>query len=359
LGRAVTCWSARWEPSFEAELARIYERARTIEEVNAEIRALREKVAEERKRFEETRSRTIGIIEQRFDEDVQQVFRLRRDAVPGSLAELDRDLSHVVLEFLRAKQIAFTQKDGVVEVSAGPKFPEGVTVAIGAVEGHTSLHLGHPLVATAVDDARQYTGGGAVAAKLKAPAKSGRLRLLKASFDGFERVELIIPVVAFADGQVLEQAAALELLAQELKDAKAPAQRVDDATMQDAQDQALFVLQTDVDSAEHRRFEAASLQAERFLDDRLLVLRKRKRTIEDRIDSAERRREGAVGSEARTDAEHALKTATRDLELVDGRIAKLQQRDDQRYRTYLEHIQKRRYSPPRIEVLVDVDVVFT
>ncbi|MBM4777535.1 MAG: DEAD/DEAH box helicase family protein [Archangiaceae bacterium] len=344
---------------FEAELARIYERARTIEEVNAEIRALREKVAEERKRFEETRSRTIGIIEQRFDEDVQHVFRLRRDAVPGSLAELDRDLSRVVLEFLRARQIAFTQKDGVVEIPAGPKFPEGVTVAIGSVEGHTSLHLGHPLVASAVEDARQYTGGGAVSVKLKAPAKTGRLRLLKASFDGFERVELVIPVVAFADGQVLEQSAALELLAQDLKDSKPPAQRVDDATMQDAQDQALFVLQADVDQAEHRRFEAASLQAERFLDDRLLVLRKRKRTIEDRIDAAERRREGAVGSEARTDAEHSLKTATRELELVDARIAKLQQRDDQRYRTYLEHIQKRRYSPPRIEILVDVDVVFT
>lgn len=344
---------------FEAELARIYERARTIEEVNAEIRALREKVAEERKRFEETRSRTIGIIEQRFDEDVQHVFRLRRDAVPGSLAELDRDLSRVVLEFLRAKQIAFTEKDGVVEIPAGPKFPEGVTVAIGSVEGHTSLHLGHPLVATAVEDARQYAGGGAVSVKLKAPAKSGRLRLLKASFDGFERVELIIPLVAFADGQVLEQAAAVELLARELKDAKAPAQRVDDATMQDAQEQALFVLQSDVDQAEHRRFEAASLQAERFLDDRLLVLRKRKRAIEDRIDAAERRREGAVGSEARTDAEHSLKTATRELELVDARIAKLQQRDDQRYRTYLEHIQNRRYSPPRIETLVDVDVVFT
>ena len=43
---------------FEAELRRIYDRARTLDEVTAELRALRDKVAEERKRFEEAHART-------------------------------------------------------------------------------------------------------------------------------------------------------------------------------------------------------------------------------------------------------------------------------------------------------------
>ncbi|MDP3237092.1 MAG: SNF2-related protein [Myxococcales bacterium] len=340
----------------EAELTRIYERARTIDEVNAELRALREKVAEERRRFEETRSRTIGVIEQRFDDEVKRVFRLRREAVPESLAELDRELARVVRDFLVATVTPFTEKDGLLEV-------DGVVTAIGASAEHQSLHLAHPLVKKAVEDARRFTGGGAIAVTRKPAwqidATSGRLRLVKASYDGFERVELLIPIVVLPDGELLDPAVANELLRGELRAATPPATRVDEALMLDAQEQALFLLQADVDNAEHRRFEAASLQAERFLDDRLLVLKKTQRLIDARIEKAEQRRDGAIGSEARTDAERVLRAAGTELELVQQKIAKLNARDDHRYQRYLEHIQARRYTAPRVELLVDMDVVFT
>ncbi len=341
---------------FEAELTRIYERARTIDEVNAELRALREKVAEERRRYEETRSRTIGVIEQRFDDEVKRVFRLRRDAVPESLAELDRDLARVVRDFLVASSTPFVEKDGLLEVG-------GVITAIGPSAEHQSLHLAHPLVKQAVEDARRFTGGGAIAVSRKPAwkieATSGRLRLLKASFDGFERVELLIPVVVLPDGQVLESEIAGELLQGELRATLQPSALVDEALMLDAQEQALFLLQAEVDTAEHRRFEAASLQAERFLDDRLLVLKKARRAIEGRIEKAEQRRDGAIGAEARTDAERVLRSAAADLEVVQQKIAKLQVRDDTRYQKYLQHIQARRYTAPRVELLVDMAVVFT
>jgi hypothetical protein len=341
---------------FETELTRIYERARTIEEVHAELRALREKVSEERRRFEETRSRTIGVIEQRFDDEVKQVFRLRRETVSQSLAELDRDLARVVRDFLVARSKPFTEKDGLIE-------HEGVLVAVGPSTEHQSLHLSHPLVKEAVEDARRFRGGGAVALTRKplwkVEATTGRLRLVKASYDGFEQVELLIPVVVLPDGQLVEPSIANEMLRGELRSTSPSATRIDDAVMVDAQEQALFLLQADVDAAEHRRFEAASLQAERFLDDRLLILKKAQRTIEARIEKAQQRREGATGSEARTDAERALREAGSELEVVQAKIAKLQARDDLRYRRYLEHIQARRYTAPRIEILVDMDVVFT
>ncbi len=341
---------------FEAELTRIYERARTIDEVNAELRALREKVAEERRRYEETRSRTIGVIEQRFDDEVKRVFRLRRDAVPESLAELDRDLARVVRDFLVSSSTPFVEKDGLLEVG-------GVITAIGPSAEHQSLHLAHPLVKQAVEDARRFTGGGAIAVNRKPAWKieptSGRLRLLKASFDGFERVELLIPVVVLPDGRVLESEIAGELLQGELRAALQPSALVDEALMLDAQEQALFLLQAEVDTAEHRRFEAASLQAERFLDDRLLVLKKARRAIEGRIEKAEQRRDGAIGAEARIDAERVLRTAAADLEVVQQKIAKLQVRDDTRYQKFLQHIQARRYTAPRVELLVDMAVVFT
>lgn len=355
---------------FEAELTRIYERARTLDEVHAELRALREKVAEERRRFDETRARTIGIIEQRFDEEVQRVFRGHRDAVSTSLAALDRELALVVREWLKARGIAFEEaaagKATLITIPASPLLPEsargGVTVAVGAAPDHQSLHLGHPLVRAAVEDARQFTGRGAIAVTRRTewqlPVGTGRLRLVRAVFDGFERVELIVPIVVGPDGQVLEQPAARALLDEPMNDAQAK-RAIDDAVMDDAQEQTLFLLQTDVDDAEHRRFEAASLQAQRFLDDRLLVLRRQRSEVEQKIEAATQRRDGAIGSEARTTAEHALQAAARDLQAIETKIAKLQTRDDDRYRRFLEHIHGRRYTPPRLDLLVDLDVVFS
>ena len=147
---------------FEAELRRIYDRARTLAEVVSELRSLREKVAEERARFEETHTRTASLIEERFDEGLQRVFRLRGDTVPAALAELDRDLVSVVLGYLGAARLTHEQlASGDVQLlRVAPSFalPEelrgGITAAIGPSKEHTSLHLGHPLVTAAVAAAR-------------------------------------------------------------------------------------------------------------------------------------------------------------------------------------------------------------
>src|ERR1019366_1185157 len=73
----------------EAELRRIYDRARTLDEVTAELQALREKVDENRRRFEETHQRTAGLIENEFDDRVKQAFRAHKSELPGALAAFD------------------------------------------------------------------------------------------------------------------------------------------------------------------------------------------------------------------------------------------------------------------------------
>ncbi|HTX39343.1 MAG TPA: SNF2-related protein, partial [Bryobacteraceae bacterium] len=60
---------------FEGRLRRIYERARTVDDIEAELRRLREEMDDERKRFEQTWARTAGLIDTRFDQRVKQVFR--------------------------------------------------------------------------------------------------------------------------------------------------------------------------------------------------------------------------------------------------------------------------------------------
>jgi len=361
---------------FEAELRRIYDRARTIEEVTAELRALRDKVAEDRARFEETHTRTASLIEERFDEGVQRVFRLRKEEVPAALAELDRDLLSVVLGYLDSSSIAYERLSvgsvQLLRVGPSPALPvdlrNGITAALGESKEHTSLHLNHPLVAAAVTAAR--AAGPAMAATVSLPAsaaeplracrgKRARLRVVKISFNGFEQVELLVPVVVLDNGEVLEPALGEALLKGRLRDsAAAPNQTIDDALLEDATDGILFSIQSSVDAAEHSRFERAQRQAERFVEDRLMVLKKRRRTLVERLEQAQLRRDGAAGSEARTAAERAVVTAQIALDEIEGSVARLEQRDDPTFRTFQDHIQQRRYAPPRVENVFEMDLVF-
>jgi hypothetical protein len=46
------------------------------------------------------------------------------------------------------------------------------------------------------------------------------------------------------------------------------------------------------------------------------------------------------------------------VEGFEARIAQLLAREDERFRRSMTHLETRRYAPPRLEVLFDVDVVF-
>jgi superfamily II DNA or RNA helicase len=360
---------------FESELRRIYERSRTLDEVSAELRALREKVGEERRRFEETHSRTADLIEKRFDEGVQSVFRSHREELPRALEALDRDLVSVVLGYLDAIGVGYkreAQTDGeLLQVAPSPHLPPdlrpGITAAIGASRDHASLHLAHPLVLAAVADARLVGQPRSAVARLPddAPAdlgryagRRGRLRLVKISFDGFEQVELLLPVMVLDNGEAVDPSLGDRLLRGRLTATEVElAPSVTDDALEDATQEILFTVQAQVDAGEQLRFEAALRQAERFIDDRLLVLRKRRRVLAERFEQNRIRRDGAAGSEARTEAEIAVVSAQMAIEEVDGSIDRLERRDDETLRRFEDHIQRRRYTPPRVERVFDMELV--
>jgi adenine-specific DNA-methyltransferase len=358
----------------EAELCRIYERARTQADVTMELRALRDKVAEERKRFEDTHSRTADLIEQSFDEDVRQVFRHHQQAVPAALAELDRDLSLLVRSYLERRgvryELAAHAEGELLTVLASPALPaelaEGVVVAIGSSREHVSLHLAHPLVLAAVSDARaegQTLNVAIVASAARLPelaaqaGQRGRLRLMKLSFDGFERIDRLVPLCVLEGGDVLSPEQCTALLAGELGSVALPATpSVSDEVLRDATEELLFLAQAEVDSAEQERFERALQQAERFVEDRLLVLKKRRQLLAERLERAEQRRDGATGSVARSEAELAVREASEALDEVLSGIGRLERREDETFRRFQDHIQRRRYAPPRVEHLFDAEL---
>jgi hypothetical protein len=360
---------------FESELRRIYDRARTLDEVAAELRALRDKVAEERKRFEEAHARTHDLIEKRLEEGIQRVFRQHKERVPGALAELDRDLYSVVTSFLDAEGIAYEREkvgeDELLHVAPSPLLPDGLRdgaiAAVGPSQKHQPLYLGHPLVVAAVAASRNMPPRVSAVVSLsenteeKLAALAGQrgcLRLLKVAFDGFEKVELLVPVFVGESGQTIPPQVALRLLQAPMRDGSAPqAVNIDEDALADAEQEVMFEFQAAVDAAEEKRFERASLQAERYIEDRLLILKRRRRGLEERLDQAQARRDGATGSEARTEAERAVLRVETDLAEVNGAIHRLENRDDATFQQYQEHIQRRRYTPPRVERLFDLDVV--
>jgi adenine-specific DNA-methyltransferase len=333
---------------FEGELRRIYERARTVDEVQEELRALRDRVADERRRFEETSARTASVLAERFDEDVQKVFRRHQAELPAALAELDADLLRVVGAHLDARgvkwKVSRAEHGEVLEV-------EGVV--------HTPLHLAHPLVVEAVRAAREVEHLGGAVVKGSGKVGRARLRLVKLCVDGFERVEELLPVVVMSDGEVLGNEEGVGLMRLQwlpLSPTLSPLGG-EGEQMNEGVEQAVFFAQAAIDAAEHHRFERALIQGERFVEDRLLVLRKRRALVAERFDLATQRRDGATGSEAREDAEQARVNLQKQLDALDDQLEQLSRRDDPRFLQHQAHIQQRRYTAPRLETLFELDLV--
>ena len=90
---------------FEQQLNRIWERARSIDEVEEELRRLRECMEDRRRELDRMRDHTTGLIETRLDDSVQQVFRSIADELPATLAALDADLERIVTDYLRANGV--------------------------------------------------------------------------------------------------------------------------------------------------------------------------------------------------------------------------------------------------------------
>ena len=342
----------------EGELHRIYERARTVEQVAAELRALRDRVGAERARFVETHERTASLIASHLDADLARVFTLRKAGLPAALAELDEDLTRLVTSWLDARGVPWSLEGGVLR-ARGDGLPGGGVAAIGPSKEHTPLHLGHPLVVAAVADARAVTPTRTLLVTHPGLAgRRGRLRVVKLGFDGFEQVELLLPVVVLDDGASLPPADAAALLRAELFDDDTPAPSVDDAVMDDAVEEQVFFVQREVDAAEHQRFERASWQADRFLEDRLLVLRRQRLEAVRAQELAQAQREAAHGSESREAAERAIARTQATIDALEARTTRLTEREDETWKRHHAHNQRRRYTPPRSDVLFDVALRF-
>jgi len=368
-------------PDFEKQPNRIWDRARSVGEVEAELRRLRESMEERRQEVERVRARTTGLIETRFDDAVKQVFGQIAEELPTILAELDADLERVVIAYLRANEVPHTVTRQVSRktlripptVHLPAPLSEGLTVAIGQakrLEDGESLHMAHPLVLAALDEART-AGSGSFSVRFRltknAPAAlrnrsgaRGRLALTRVSYRGFEREDRLAATAVFEDAEVLRPAAAaLELVRMPCEDITppAPALVLTPADLDEVVDEELFFDQTQATQAEGDAFEKAIDQLDQYMEDRLLVLRRAREDTSVRLRDAEEKRSAALGADARAKTEGLLRQLEAELEELDANVERLIARDDDDYGKWKTHAHKRRYEPPQAERLFDLEFV--
>lgn len=355
---------------FENDLRNIYSRSRTLNEVTREIAALRDKISERREAFEKEYERTSQIIESRFDENVRRVFKRLREELPGSLAELDKDIADLVDAYLNARAVKYrrSEEDGRVlfEIAPGTILPveagEGHRFATGDARGLTnaeSLNLVHPLVRAAIAHAQTWAGGGSVTLHLSADSspellalsgKTGAIRAVMVDYAGFEPVQRLV-AGAVVDGMPIDPALAGQLLQLRADEGTNTAAAIDTQWLDDAVDEAVFIDQRQVEEGEQKHFEEAIGQLERFVEDKILVCRREHGNLAERLRAARARRDEIVGSSARERIEaEILRLATRD-EVLEHRVSALESREDEVYRKWRDEYHQLRYRTPKINRL--------
>ena len=366
---------------FETEVRRIWERARSVEDVAAELRQLRDTLEERRRELDRTRSRTIGLIEQRLDVSVRQVFERIQDELAPSLQELDNELRNVAAAYLDAEAVPWgeAEREGrkALHYGASPKLPkplqDGGTVMIGGsrgLNGADPLHVGHPLIEAAVQSARRQCAGqyrvcfrlqpSAPAALRKHRGSRGRLALTRIRYDGFEPEDRLRATAVFEDAEVLRPAdAALELLRQPCEDVAEFAQplEVSAAHLDEVVDEELFEEQGRVADLNQQGFEQALNQLDQYLADRTLVLQRAKRQHSQHLAAAERRRDTSAGADNRAKATVRVQQLEGQLEKAEKELAALASHEDETYQKWKQHAHQRRYAAPTGERLLSAEFV--
>jgi len=345
--------------------------------VEAELRQLRDSVGEARRRFDEERNRTAELIESAFDEDVRNVFLERQSELPKALAELDADLERLVvahLESIGAQSEVVTSESGrLLRIASSLALPEslraGVTVAVGASPEHESLHLAHPLVTAAVEAARQPHGEpravmvtlnpGAPDELLKRRGGRARLVLLRVRYEGLEPVERLISLVLFeGDEEALAPRLGETLLLSDLSDLPdSLGVEVPTDLFEDAIEETIFVDRANLTTLEAARFDRSLEQVENYVEDRLLLLRRARSLLEQRVLETRVRRDEALSLEGRDQAELLLRRLDTETEERDAEIGRLERRDDDTYRRCRDRLLARRYGPGRVERLFEIELV--
>jgi hypothetical protein len=217
--------------------------------------------------------------------------------------------------FLSARGVAYRRFDEggrvIFDITEGVALPAELGQARRFATGDArnlkdaeALNLLHPLVQAAITDARGASLAGSIRLQLPPTAsagvaalagKKGLLCVVLVDYAGFEPVQSLVAAAVVA-GTPIDPSLAAEIL--RLTATKGPAfeSAADVLSLDDAVDEAVFVDQRRIEEREHQHFEQAIGQLERYVEDKILVCRRERASILEKLLSARARRDEVVGA---------------------------------------------------------------
>ena len=361
-------------PDLEATLREIHERARTREEIVAALRDLRDSIGEKREAFESAHRQTAGLIESTFDDDLKRIFRGHEEALGNSLEQLDHEMRGVLEDYLSALGLSASEvreESGpylvVPAASALPEgFREGFELGLGRSQGRPALHLGHPLLAAALEEGTAALEAAVPHAVSVTPlgdewdamrGRKGRATVVWVRVDGFEQVDLFVPVVLLeGEEEPLPPERARALLTAPMRTVEPSGAAYDELTFEDVIEEELHDLGLPVDDENRSRFRKRMSRLERSMDDRCRVLGASLRELDARTEGVRAERDSTSGSEPRAALDARIAKMELELEALRASLDRLRAREDEDYQRLRDRDLRRRYLPPTPRRLFDVEL---
>ena len=233
-----------------------------------------------------------------------------------------------------------------------------------------SIHSSHPLTLAAIAEARSSGSGvfrvhfeipdDASAALQSRRGSRGRMALTRIAYRGFEREDRLRVTAVFEDAEVLQPAAAatelLLLPCEDIEVLESPL-KVAQADLDEVVDEELFLDKSKAAHEEQMSFDKAMDQLDQYMEDRILIVRRNREQLLERLRGAELKRERALGPDARAKAEGVERRMAEELEQMDLQLENLTAREDEIYRRWQQHAHQRRYEAPKAERLLELEFV--
>jgi hypothetical protein len=177
--------------------------------------------------------------------------------------------------------------------------------------------------------------------------KAGAIRVVLVDYAGFEPVQRLVGAVVVGDTPI-DPSLAAELMRLQASDGSGSSNQLEMQWLDDAVEEAVFVDQRQVEQGEQRHFEEAIRQLERFVEDKILVCRRERASVAEKLRAARSRRDEIVGASARDRVEEEIIRLATQEESLERRIAALESRDDKTYRKWRDEYHELRYRPPTV-----------
>ena len=207
---------------FEKRILDIYQSCRTAEEINKAFDALQSELAEQ---IKETMLHARSKLLENFDDEVRARLRTRNEEIKKELTAFDVMLLKFICSSLNITDYKYEDSTYYFDI---PSFPPGIIMKMpgdvmpgtfyigkgkGEKESDVRLHLGHPLVRTAIRAAKElpaektcsvtlaYSAGHKITALEHLLGKSGYCMSYKLSFKGLEEEDHLSHLFFIREGE--------------------------------------------------------------------------------------------------------------------------------------------------------------